>query len=87
MADLPNADGENPKRTLVFVNHVDLYTGKSISKVRDMLLLYLFRLKNRNLKHLEQQLNSGFQETQNSLVLLSNRSDLDVLWCSFSDYE
>ena len=64
MADLPNADGENPKRTLVFVNHVDLYTGKSISKVRDMLLLYLFRL-----------------------VLLSNRSDLDVLWCSFSDYE
>lgn len=60
MADLPNADGENPKRTLVFVNHVDLYTGKSISKVRDMLLLYLFRLKNRNLKHLEQQLNSGF---------------------------
>ena len=87
MADLPNADGENPKRTIVFVNHVDLYTGKSISKVRDMLLLYLFRLKNRNLKHLEQQLNSGFQETQNSLVLLSNRSDLDVLWCSFSDYE
>ena len=60
MADLPNADGENPKRTLVFVNHVDLYTGKSISKVRDMLLLYLFRLKNRNLKHLEQQLKSGF---------------------------
>lgn len=60
MTDLPNADGENPKRTLVFVNHVDLYTGKSISKVRDMLLLYLFRLKNRNLKHLEQQLNSGF---------------------------
>ena len=60
MADLPNVDGENPKRTLVFVNHVDLYTGKSISKVRDMLLLYLFRLKNRNLKHLEQQLNSGF---------------------------
>lgn len=60
MADLLNADGENPKRTLVFVNHVDLYTGKSISKVRDMLLLYLFRLKNRNLKHLEQQLNSGF---------------------------
>ena len=60
MADLPNADGENPKRTLVFVNHVDLYTGKSIGKVRDMLLLYLFRLKNRNLKHLEQQLNSGF---------------------------
>lgn len=56
MADLLNADGENPKRTLVFVNHVDLYTGKSISKVRDMLLLYLFRLKNRNLKHLEQQL-------------------------------
>ena len=53
MADLPNGDGENPKRTLVFVNHVDLYTGKSISKVRDMLLLYLFRLKNRNLKHLE----------------------------------
>ncbi|CAH3043480.1 unnamed protein product [Pocillopora meandrina] len=33
MADLPNADGENPKRTLVFVNHVDLYTGKSISKI------------------------------------------------------
>ena len=60
MADLPNVDGENSKRTLVFVNHVDLYTGKSISKVRDMLLLYLFRLKNRNLKHLEQQLNSGF---------------------------
>lgn len=60
MADLLNADGENPKRTLVFVNHVDLYTGKSISKVRDMLLLYLLRLKNRNLKHLEQQLNSGF---------------------------
>ena len=48
MADLPNADGENPKRTLVFVNHVDLYTGKSISKVRDMRLLYLFRLKKRN---------------------------------------
>lgn len=64
MADLPNADGENPKRTLVFVNHVDLYTGKSISKVRDMLLLYLFRLKNRNLKHLEQQLNSGFLDTE-----------------------
>lgn len=60
MADLPNVDGENPKRTLVFVNHVDLYTGKSISKVRDMLLLYLFRLKNRNLNHLEQQLKSGF---------------------------
>ncbi|XP_058955404.1 adenylate kinase 7-like [Pocillopora verrucosa] len=33
MADLLNADGENPKRTLVFVNHVDLYTGKSISKI------------------------------------------------------
>ncbi|XP_027042544.1 adenylate kinase 7-like [Pocillopora damicornis] len=33
MADLPNVDGENPKRTLVFVNHVDLYTGKSISKI------------------------------------------------------
>ena len=64
MADLPNADGENPKRTLVFVNHVDLYTGKSISKVRDMLLLYLFRLKNRNLKHLEQQLNSGSLDTE-----------------------
>lgn len=64
MADLPNADGENPKRTLVFVNHVELYTGKSISKVRDMLLLYLFRLKNRNLKHLEQQLNSGFLDTE-----------------------
>lgn len=64
MADLLNADGENPKRTLVFVNHVDLYTGKSISKVRDMLLLYLFRLKNRNLKHLEQQLNSGFLDTE-----------------------
>lgn len=63
MADLPNVDGENPKRTLVFVNHVDLYTGKSISKVRDMLLLYLFRLKNRNLKHLEQQ-HSGFKDTE-----------------------
>ena len=29
-----------------------------------MLLLYLFRLKNRNLKHLEQQLNSGFLDTE-----------------------
>lgn len=28
-----NADGENPKRTLVFVNHVDLYTGQNLSKV------------------------------------------------------
>lgn len=86
MADLPNVDGENPKRTLVFVNHVDLYTGKSISKVRDMLLLYLFRLKNRNLEHLEQQLNSGFLRHRTLLVFLSNRSDLDVLWCRFSAY-
>ena len=29
-----------------------------------MLLLYLLRLKNRNLKHLEQQLNSGFLDTE-----------------------
>ena len=34
MADLPNAGEDSPRRTRVFVNHVDLFSGKNISKVR-----------------------------------------------------
>lgn len=40
MADLLIAGEDNAKRTRVFVNHVDLYTGKNISKVRKMTKIY-----------------------------------------------
>lgn len=43
MADLPNVGEDSPKRTRVFVNHVDLFTGKNISKVRKMTKINSFQ--------------------------------------------